>query len=368
MARVGAPGEPRVLPHVERQAPPPDRARPVRLRTREPHAGPVGRRRGDRVRRRPARSTRAASAPTASTLDELGSQIEQVQTTPGRSVQPLGQASFDAWIKHYRPDENSGNAAMSYYTKGCVVAFLLDAAIRRATSGARSLDDVMRAAFDRFSGARGYTEAEFRALASEVAGADLSAWLAAAIDTTGELDYQPALEWLGLRLRAEEPPSDRPPRAFLGVMTRNDGGRLLVTSVRAGTPAAAAGVSPDDEILAMEEYRVRADQLEGRLEMYRAGDPVSLLVARRERLAAARGHARRAAAALEARSRPCGLAGTAGPPDGVARRLISRARSSAPRAPSPRGPRRHARRRSKTTRSVPLPQRAARCAAAPPRA
>jgi predicted metalloprotease with PDZ domain len=217
-------------------------------------------------------------------LDELGAQVEQVQTTPGRLLQPLGLASFDAWIKHYRPDENSPNAAMSYYTKGCVVAFLLDAAIRRATSDARSLDDVMRLAYERHSGPRGYREAEFRTAASDVAACDLGPWLARAVDSTEELDYAPALDWLGLRLRAEDPPADRPPRAYLGVTTRNDGGRLLVTGVRHGTPAAAAGISPDDEILALGGYRVRADQLESRLEVHRAGESVPILVARRERL------------------------------------------------------------------------------------
>jgi len=217
-------------------------------------------------------------------LDEIGGHIEQVQSTPGRLVQPLGHASFDAWIKHYRPDENSPNAAMSYYTKGAVVAFLLDAEIRRATDGARSLDDVMRIAFDRFSGARGYREPEFRSLASEVAGRDLAPWLTQGVDSTQELDYQPALDWLGLRLCADEPAADRPRRAFLGVTTRNDAGRLIVTGVRAGTPAAAAGVNPDDEILALDDYRVRADQLESRLDVVRPGDRIGLVVARRERL------------------------------------------------------------------------------------
>ena len=68
-------------------------------------------------------------------------------------MQPVDLASFDAWIKYYRPDENSPNASVSYYTKGAVLAFLLDAKIRRATAGAKSLDDVMRAAFQKYSGA-----------------------------------------------------------------------------------------------------------------------------------------------------------------------------------------------------------------------
>src|SRR5215208_7006579 len=85
-------------------------------------------------------------------LDDLSSTIELLQTTPGRLVQSAEMASFDAWIKYYRPDENSNNTSISYYTKGTVIAFLLDAKIRKATNGSRSLDDVMRAAYQKFSG------------------------------------------------------------------------------------------------------------------------------------------------------------------------------------------------------------------------
>src|SRR5947199_4787989 len=80
-------------------------------------------------------------------LKNLSKSIDTMQTTPGRRVQPLDESSFDAWIKAYRRDENSNNSGISYYTKGEVVAFLLDARIRRATAGKKSLDDAMRLAF-----------------------------------------------------------------------------------------------------------------------------------------------------------------------------------------------------------------------------
>ena len=108
-------------------------------------------------------------------LNELGNLIAELQSTPGRLSMPVEDASFDAWIRYYRPDENSPNVAISYYTKGAVVGFLLDIEIRRATHNARSLDDVMRLAWQRYSGTRGFTPDEFRALVSEVAGRDLSA-------------------------------------------------------------------------------------------------------------------------------------------------------------------------------------------------
>ena len=110
---------------------------------------------------------RAGLSTTREYLDQLSGQIQELQAAPGRLVQSLDDASFDAWIKHYRPDENSPNTAVSYYTKGAVAAFLLDIEVRRASGGGRTLDDVMRTAYARYAGDRGYTGQEFRSLVSE---------------------------------------------------------------------------------------------------------------------------------------------------------------------------------------------------------
>jgi predicted metalloprotease with PDZ domain len=192
-------------------------------------------------------------------------------------------ASFDAWIKYYRPDENSANTSISYYSKGAVLAFLLDARIQRATRGARTLDDVMRLAYERYSGAQGYSPEDFKALVDDVAGpaAGIRAWFAGAVESAGDLDYREALDWFGLRFREPVRPA---PRASLGLSTRNDEGRLVISAVRRDGPAAQAGLNVDDEILAIDEFRIRATQLDTRLAQYQPGTMVSVLVARREEL------------------------------------------------------------------------------------
>ncbi len=223
---------------------------------------------------------RAGLSTQAEYLDSLSNKIEELQTTPGRAVQSAELASFDAWIRYYRPDENSPNVSISYYTKGAVIAFLLDAKIRKATGGRRTLDDVMRAAYGQYSGERGFEPGQFPRVAEQVAGVSLAAFWDSAIEGTSELDYAEALETFGLRFR----PAAASGRATLGVTTRNDGGRLVVSQVRRGTPALAAGVNVDDEILAIDEFRVRADQWPARLEQYQPDDTISLLLARRDRL------------------------------------------------------------------------------------
>ena len=222
-----------------------------------------------------------------STRDEylrgLSNHIDSLQSTPGRLVRSVEEASFDAWIRYYRPDENSVNVDISYYTKGTVIAFLLDARIRAVTDGRRSLDDVMRLAFDRFSGHRGYTRDEFRQVAEEVAGVSLDAFWQEAIANPGEVNYEHAQATFGLRFRPADSSAGRP---WLGLTTRDNGGRLIVARVLRDSPAHVAGINVDDEILAIDDVRVRADQLTNRLGQYRSGERVSVLVARRQALRA----------------------------------------------------------------------------------
>ncbi|HTA41997.1 MAG TPA: PDZ domain-containing protein [Bryobacteraceae bacterium] len=213
--------------------------------------------------------------------------IATLQSTPGRLVQSAEQASYDAWIKYYRPDENSVNTSISYYTKGAVVGWLLDARIRHATNGAKSLDDLMRVAFDKFSGNRGFTPDQFKATAEKVAGVPLSDFFRRTVESTEELDYTEALDWFGLRFKQEARSAGKNangPKAWLGAETRTDNGRLIVRRVPRETPVYESGLSVDDEILAIDDFRVRPDQLSQRLENYKPGDKVSILVARRDQL------------------------------------------------------------------------------------
>jgi predicted metalloprotease with PDZ domain len=221
---------------------------------------------------------RANLASQNTTLSSLSGIIAQVQTTPGRLVQPVETASYDAWIKLYRRDENSPNTSLSYYPKGAVIGFLLDAKIRAATGGAKSLDDLMRLAYQRYSGERGYTPEEFRQAASEVAGKDLSGWFKQVLESTEELDYTEALEWFGLRFR---PVKGGPRRISTGLTTSAANGRILVTQVRRDSAAWHAGINFDDEILAVNGFRMLPDSWPSRMEAFGTGETVEVLISRR---------------------------------------------------------------------------------------
>ncbi len=122
----------------------------------------------------------------------LSREIDALQRSEGRKVQSLADASFDAWIKFYRPNEISSQTTISYYTKGAVVGLLLDARLRAQSNNARSLDTVMREMLQRYPPERGYTLEEF----AEAARMDLRPWF----QSTEELDYSEAARWFGLKI------------------------------------------------------------------------------------------------------------------------------------------------------------------------
>jgi len=141
------------------------------------------------------------------TIDEfltlLSINIATLQGSPGRLKQTLEQASLDVWNSGTSGVGRDPETLVSYYVKGPVVGFLLDAKIQRATRGKKSLQDVMRLAYARYGGARGFTADEFRKTAEEVGKADLGGSFQSWLASTEELDYREALDWFGLRFTSE---------------------------------------------------------------------------------------------------------------------------------------------------------------------
>ena len=199
-------------------------------------------------------------------LQGLSKEITRFLTTPGRKVQPLSESSFDAWIKLYRRDANSDNNQMSYYLKGEMVSLLLDLLIRSRHRNGRSLDDVMRQMWQQFGiSETGFTPEQLEAVITSVADVDLTEFFQRFLHTTEELPFDEYLEPFGLRLQPEET-AGKPP--YLGLTVKTENGREIVKFVEMGSPAAAAGIDPDDELLAIDGLRVKADQLGDRLKDY----------------------------------------------------------------------------------------------------
>jgi predicted metalloprotease with PDZ domain len=187
---------------------------------------------------------RAALIDQATYLTLLGKTINQVLQTPGREIQSVAQASFDAWVKYYRQDENTANATISYYTKGSLVALCLDLTLRQQAKS--SLDAVMRGLWQRCRGGP-MTEADLLGVLEHLSGRSFQKEIALWVHSSAELPLQTLLERQGVSVQQES--ADLAQR--LGLRVSENAG-VQVKSVLRGSAAEQAGFAAGDEWLALE--------------------------------------------------------------------------------------------------------------------
>ena len=216
-------------------------------------------------------------------LTEQARAFQQLQNTPGRLEQSAEESSFDTWIKYYRQDENSINSQVDYYSKGAILGLLLDLEIRKQSKGAKSLDDVMRYLYTEFyKKDRNYTPKDFQQGCELMAGTSLEEFFARYVRGREELDYNAALAGAGLMLDTNGPPVAGKPaeKAYLGADLNQEGERLMVRRVYAGSPAYEQGLNTGDQVVALNNMRATKDFFDARLAEKRSGDLINLTIFR----------------------------------------------------------------------------------------
>ena len=218
--------------------------------------------------------------------------INSVWLGNGRNKQSVADSSFDAWIKYYRRDENTPNAVVSYYTKGSLVALALDLSIRSKTQGTKSLDDLMRALWQRYGCdfydadvvQSGVTDDEVEAMVDEICGAPMKTFFERYVRGLNEIPLTKLLAPFGIVLE-DKRAGDKP---ALGVAAGADGRDCKLSHVYDGGTAQAAGLSAGDVLLAIDGLRVQVkggkNNLDALLAAYKVGDKVELHAFRRDEL------------------------------------------------------------------------------------
>jgi predicted metalloprotease with PDZ domain len=183
----------------------------------------------------------------------LATVISSVENQPGNKVESVSDASFDAWIKQYRPNENSPNSTISYYSKGSLIALIMDLQIIHSTQGRAGLDEVMKAMYDEYyvKLKRGYTDKEFKDMAEKIAGHSLSNIYDDYVNGVKTIDYNKYFNYAGLTILNEAADIAEP---YLGIATALREGRMLITQVARGSGAWNDGLNVNDEILSIDNY------------------------------------------------------------------------------------------------------------------
>jgi len=222
----------------------------------------------------------------------LGKTVGSVLRGSGRTKQSVAESSFDAWSKYYRQDENAPNAIISYYTKGSLVGLAFDLTIRAKTGGAKTLDDVMRALWERYGRdfyeggglgqGRGVTEKEVEALFDEISGVRLKSIFERYVRGTEDIPLAKLYAPFGVKVSDERKNSKPSLDAGIG----RDAGGAKLTQVHEGGAAHQAGLSAGDIVIAVDGLRVTGNpcNLDGLFARYRVGDSVTVHAFRRDEL------------------------------------------------------------------------------------
>lgn len=232
-------------------------------------------------------------------LAKMSDLINAYENSPGRRVQPAAAASFDTWLHPYgQAGEHAANTTVSYYVSGPVLGLLLDLGIRHGSGGRACLDDVMKALYRDYylAARRGFTDEEFRAACKKAAGVSLAEIFDYA-ERIRDIDYGRYLGYVGLELASER--SAGISAAYLGAVVgggsgapgraaeadRGASGPVVVSRIERDSPAAAAGLSAGDEIIAVDGAKVTLRSFNESLASKRPGDRVRVLYSRRDRVA-----------------------------------------------------------------------------------
>lgn len=224
---------------------------------------------------------RAGYYSTEQYLQKLLSSLNYVEGSEGSRIQPVAHASFDAWIKAYRPNENSANTTMTYYSRGALMGAILDAQIVAKFNGKKCLDHFMQQLYQDFYKKlnRGFSEAEFQKALSDFMGEDMTPFFRDYINDTKIPPYAQIFGAVGLK--TEYTGVAKP---SFGASFGQSGGQVIVKSVRVNSAAENAGLSVNDEVIGVNGFRVDQGALDGIIAGTPVGEKLNLLISRDELL------------------------------------------------------------------------------------
>lgn len=212
-------------------------------------------------------------------LRSLNSTLNSVEATPGSKVQSLSESSFDAWIKGYKPNENSNNRTISYYPKGALAAAMLDIEIISSTNGKFKLDDLLRLLYNDFyvTKKQGFTFNDFKVYSEKICNKNLDDFFNTVVLSSNEINYASYFNKAGIQVgiypRGSEP--------WLGVNTKDQAGKLTVSSITDYSSGHKGGLNVNDEIIAINNQRITdVNSLNKQIAATAVGNTIEVLISR----------------------------------------------------------------------------------------
>ncbi len=187
-------------------------------------------------------------------LDIVKTNLQTILNTPGDKVQPVSEASYDAWVKYYRRNENSKNSQVSYYTKGAIIASVLNLDLLHRSNGKYSLDTLMNYLFHQHYKVhkRGLTDAELQQFFEKLGNTGYDDFFNKYIHGTEAIPYEHYFMLAGLELKRVD--GRKKQTGYLGAVMNKGTSKTVVTEITRDSPAWNQGLSAGDEIVSFDEW------------------------------------------------------------------------------------------------------------------
>lgn len=207
-------------------------------------------------------------------LDMQKDNLTKYYSIPGKKFHSLDDSSFNAWIKLYRPDENSNNSSISYYLKGGIVFFALNILLSQKK---KSINDLLKLLWSDYekNPERGVTAEQVFKMIEEVGGSEIRNKFEIMVGTTEDIDLETICAIAGLRFDWDNSVSP-----WMGFEADFQGDRVVVRSVILDGPAFKAGLNAGDEIIAINGIRILKDRFNDCSKFLRVNETYNMTVSR----------------------------------------------------------------------------------------
>jgi len=209
-------------------------------------------------------------------LDVVASNLSRVESVPGMYNQSLSEASLDAWIKYYRPNENSQNSQSDYYTKGAAIGTLLDLIIIKETKGEQNLDNLMKEMYDEFYISKnvGFSETDFeRHLGKKLGEKKAKDFIDKFINGVEKPDWVKSFSDFGIKISDR---NDLLKPLTIGLKLQGNG-RVTVQGINKLGPAYLSGIYIGDEIISIGDRRIDSPDLNSVFSSMSEGSKIQVL-------------------------------------------------------------------------------------------
>lgn len=197
---------------------------------------------------------------------------------PGKKFHSLEDSSFNAWIKLYRPDENSNNSSISYYLKGGLVFSALHFELKKI---GKSINDLLNSLWDRYKSNPevGVTKEEVLKMIENISSKEIAEMFDQRLTTTEDIDFESYYDQFGMEFIWEQ--TEKP---SIGVDWRFEGDRVFIDKVTLDGPAYQSGLNAGDEIIAINRQRFTQPDIQGLSSLLIPGKSYVFTISRLEML------------------------------------------------------------------------------------